>query len=106
MNKMYKWDVEELKHCASRLEKQKENLVQYEQEISTLKDDISQAWQSIAGTAYENSIYIDQTLISQIIVSLEQEISKLNNVISKDYQPCEETLKTGANNLATQIKAL
>ena len=48
MKSKYKWDVEEIQHCVSNLSKQKENLIQYKTEVSTLKEDISAAWQSIA----------------------------------------------------------
>ncbi len=106
MKDKYKWDVEEMRHCVRQMETQKNNLAGYKNEIATLQADIEQAWQSIAGSAYEDAIQIDGRLIDQIIQKLEKEITKLNNVISKDYQPCEDNLKREVNTLAGRIKAL
>ena len=106
MKSKYKWDVEEMQHCVSNLSKQKENLIQYKGEVESLKEDISAAWQSIAGSTYEESIGIDVKLMAQIIKNLDEEIKKINKVISKDYRPCEESLRTGANSLVQNIRAL
>ena len=106
MKSKYKWDVEEIQHCVSNLSKQKENLIQYKTEVSTLKEDISAAWKSIAGSTYEESIGIDVKLLDQIIKSLDEEITKINKVVSKDYRPCEESLRNGANNLVQNIRVL
>ena len=106
MKSKYKWDVEEMQHCVSNLSKQKENLIQYKAEVETLKEDISAAWQSIAGSTYEESIGIDVKLMAQIMKNLDEEIKKINKVISKAFRPCEESLRTGANSLVQNIRAL
>ena len=106
MKNKYKWDVEEIQHCISNLSRQKEKLIRYKSELETLKNDVSQAWQSIAGSTYEESIGIDENLMSQIIKNLDEEIAKLNKVVSKDYRSCEESLRNGANNLVQNIRAL
>lgn len=106
MKEVYKWDVEEMQYCVKQMETQKSNLVQYQKEIANLQTDIAGAWQSIAGTVYEDAIYIDKKLLIQIIEKLEKEINKLNHVINKAYQPCEENLRREVGQLAGNIKAL
>lgn len=106
MKNRYKWDVDEMRHCITSLGRQKENLEQQRAEIESLRSDIEQAWQSIAGTVYEEGISIDDKLLAQIITSLDKEITKLTNVVDKYYQPCEETLRSKANNLVDKIRVL
>ncbi|MBQ9233427.1 MAG: hypothetical protein IJ167_05255, partial [Lachnospiraceae bacterium] len=87
MAEKYKWDIEQLQFCIRKLKRERQNLEDYRTQLRTFKSNVNEAWMSIAGTAYENNLDIDEDMLIQIINSLNDEIEKLEKVVSKCYTP-------------------
>lgn len=106
MAEKYKWDVDQLRYCIDKLKRERSNLTDYRNQLSKFKSSLSEAWMSLAGTAYENNLDIDEDMVVQIIDSINNEIEKLEKVVNNCYIPCEEKLGSKVNSLAASIKAI
>ncbi|MCI8441758.1 MAG: DUF3114 domain-containing protein [Provencibacterium sp.] len=88
-----KWDVEELSGNVQLLQRESENLAQYERFLREFKQTVAQNWQSQAGEMYQQRMDIEVQRMQLIREHLGNIIAVLRDVTNQEYTVCEEEIR-------------
>lgn len=98
----YKWNVDELISLANRIKAENEKLMKDSTSAENIKNDISRAWQSVAGEDYIQNMAFNKETIDKMI----QKLDKLKNNIERAaniYQEAEEEIASYVSAMKSNI---
>ena len=98
----YKWNVDSITNLKNKLSGEKSQLETDSSNISSLKSDIKEAWQSVAGTNYTGSIDIDEQDIKNLVTRMDNVESKLSRV-GTIYTNAESDIRREINTMKSRI---
>lgn len=102
----YRWDIEELNQQITRLQREYDTLSGSRNFMSTLKGEVQEAWESIAGSIYEGNLEVDLENYDQILKELQESIRLLDKIANTCYQDCEDSIRKRAAQLQSCISPI
>lgn len=102
----YRWDIEVMEGLLTQLEREYEEMWSSRDFLKSLQDEVQRNWESFAGGQYQENLAMDMQEYDEFLNQLKKQAERLDEIIHRCYQQCEERISARAAQMSGSVTRL